>query len=237
MAIKHKEVKIRAAIRMGGEEGFYLETPYIKSLNVKRTRGQMSATFSATLKVKHSQLELNKTNMVGNKFEIWAGTINNEQSIVQENKLPEIFDENGSRYILSLENDAAANIRKVFTGYVLKMNFNPCREDAEFVYLSVSGNDIFYILQDKKFTRRAKPSQLEMWGAITSVVRSRANFDTKFPEKLEENKPTTKKDSVFFKGQVIKTKPMKDIGISTDGDAGGLTAGVIDSTTTGGSDV
>lgn len=224
MAIQHYEIKVRAAIRMGGSEGFYLETPYVKSFNVKRARGQMSASFSASLKVKHSQLNLTKTDMVGNSFEIWAGTITDAQSIEQENRLYTIFDDNGSRYIMDLENDSSANIRKIFTGYALKLNFTPCRDDAEFIFLNVSGNDVFYSLQDKKFTRRTKPSSLEMWGAITSVVRSNANFDTKFSKlPSESDKATTDLDAVF-KGYATKYPDNPNRPEQATGDAGGITA-------------
>ena len=184
MSISHSEIKIRSAIRMGGSDGFYLETPYIKSFNVKRTRGQLSATFSATLKVKRNQLSENKTNQLGNKFEIWAGVINEEQALIQEQRLP---TKNGYRYIMSLENNTSANIKKIFTGYVLRINFNPCRDDAEFIFLNVSGNDVFFNLQNKKFTRRSDPKSMEIWGAITSVVRSRGNFDEKFPPKVSKS--------------------------------------------------
>lgn len=225
MALSVTEVKVRTAIRMGGEDGFYLETPYVKSFNVKRARGQLSATFSASLKVKHLQLNANKASMVGNMFEIWAGTINEAQAAQQELYLPNVFlpvGNGGTRYLLE-QSSSSSSFRKIFTGYVLKISFNPCRDDAEFIYLNVSGNDVFYYLQNKKFTRRAKASSMEMWGAITSVVRSRANFDTKFPEKLDETKVNLDPDSPYFVGkEIIKTRPLSAPRVDFGGDAGPL---------------
>ena len=184
MPIDVHEIKVRAAIRMGGADGFYLETPYVKSFTVNRKRGELSASFSASLKIKNSQISASdRVKMIGNLFEIWAGTITVSEAVLQAQYLPETFTTPGSRYLMNL--DGSSGMRKVFTGYVLKMGFNPCREDAEFMFLNVSGNDIFYSLQNKKFTRRAKASNLEIWGAVTSVVRTNSNFDDKFPERLD----------------------------------------------------
>lgn len=230
MAIDHVEVKVRAAVRVGGGTGFYLETPYVKSFNVKRARGQMTATFSTTLKVKQSQLDTLATNELGSLVEIWAGTITNEEAQLQEDALSTIFDPSGSRYLMSLDND---NFRKVFTGYVLSMSFNPCREDAEFLYLNMSGEDIFYFLKDKKFTRRAKPTNLEMWAAVTSVSRTRTNFDTKFPEKLEEEKLSVGDDAALkpTPTKTDKIDPKVEIPRNT---AGGLWASPSQEDTTDG---
>lgn len=225
MAIEHSEVKVRAAIRMGGENGFRLETPYVKSFNVKRARGQMSASFSASLKVRTDQLDKLKTDMLGNKFEIWAGNINNDEARVQEERLSELFTKNSSYLIESIEGGYMSGMRKIFTGYVLRINFSPCREDAEFIFMNVSGQDVFYSLEHKKFTRRARPSSLEMWGAITSVVRQTANFDVQFPEKVTSStsKLTTHAPD-FFKRSTDKLPEDKSSPSPSVGGAGGIIA-------------
>lgn len=224
MPIDIHEVKVRAAIQMGGTDGFYLETPYVKSFNVNRKRGELSASFSASLKIKNSQIAVSdRVNMIGNLFEIWAGTITVPEASLQEQHLPGIFSTPGSRYLMNL--DGTSGIRKVFTGYVLKMGFNPCREDAEFMFLNVSGNDIFYSLKDKKFTRRAKASNLEMWGAVTSVIKSNANFDEKFPEKLDvsDDSNLLVNDGPVFQAELITTPVLSPIPAVSTSPAGLLT--------------
>lgn len=233
MSIDHHRINVRAAVRMGHytdggsrTHGFYLETPYIKSWNVKRARGQISATFSATLKVRRDQLAKVRTSMLGNLFEIWAGTVNDSEAELQEQRLPNIFDDSAltNGYIMTLGESDGTGIHKIFTGYALKLTFNPCREDAEFIFLNVSGNDVFYFLQDKRFTRRTKPSQLEMWAAVTGVIRQRADFDVAFTTKLDRDQLTTDKEEIDFSPDPIVAPEMKTTSFTPKETAGGLKA-------------
>ncbi len=59
-------VKVRAKISIGG---LTVETPFIRSFSVNKTRGQVS-TFSATLKIPHTSLT---SNLTGNSVVVEAG--------------------------------------------------------------------------------------------------------------------------------------------------------------------
>jgi len=231
MAIDLHEIKVRSAVRMGGEDGLYLETPYVKSFNINRKRGELSASFSASLKIKNSQISASdRVNMIGNLFEIWAGTITKNEAVTQAQLLPDTFNTPGSRYLMNL--DGISGVRKVFTGYVLKMGFNPCREDAEFMFLNVSGSDAFYFLKDKKFTRRAKASKLEIWGVITSVVHSNANYDDKFPAKLDTKEgKLLVTDGPDFNAPTVKARPLDPAKTTYPESAGYLTGEVLKNST------
>lgn len=61
-----EKVKIRARIEVGR---FNIETPYILSFNVNRTRGQVS-TFDARIKIAEGQI----ANMTGGPIKIYAGS-------------------------------------------------------------------------------------------------------------------------------------------------------------------
>lgn len=62
-------VKVRAKIVIGGGSGVTVETPYIQSFSVRKTRGQLSS-FDSSLKVKHS--DISSTNL-GGDVTIYAG--------------------------------------------------------------------------------------------------------------------------------------------------------------------
>ncbi len=59
----------------------------------------------------------------------------------------------------------------IFTGVVRNASINPFWDDPSKVVLQISGNDIMYILDDKKFSRRAVTEGLSTWAEITGIAR------------------------------------------------------------------
>lgn len=58
----------------------------------------------------------------------------------------------------------------IFTGIVKKMHITPCWDDPHYCFLNLSGTDLFYLLEDKKYSRRCRAS-LTSWATIDSLVR------------------------------------------------------------------
>ena len=69
---------IRAKIYIGDLE---ISTPYVKSFNVRKSRGQMSATFSATLQMDSDTMMDNATSLVSQEVIIEAGVKGRERQI------------------------------------------------------------------------------------------------------------------------------------------------------------
>ena len=69
--------KIRARITFGN---IIVETPDVLSFNVRQQRGQMSATFSASVKVDHDDIR-SGTEVVASTIVIEAGLLNNLNKI------------------------------------------------------------------------------------------------------------------------------------------------------------
>ena len=63
------------------------------------------------------------------------------------------------------------SLKTIFTGIIKSAAAKPSWDDASKVILSISGNDRMYVLDDKKFSRRALNSGLAPWASITSVSR------------------------------------------------------------------
>ena len=62
-------------------------------------------------------------------------------------------------------------LKTIFTGVIRSASAKPSWEDAYKVVLNISGNDRMYILDDKKFSRRALNTGLAPWASITGVSR------------------------------------------------------------------
>lgn len=60
--------------------------------------------------------------------------------------------------------------KTIFTGYVLASKPSPSWDDPNYVILNISGSDVLYKLQDKKFTRRQTDSESK-WASINSLTR------------------------------------------------------------------
>jgi len=61
--------------------------------------------------------------------------------------------------------------RRIFTGYVLSSKPSPCWDDPNYIILNISGADVLYKLENKKFTRR-QIDAVSKWASIDSVTRS-----------------------------------------------------------------
>ena len=68
---------IRAEIKVDGNT--LAETPDVVSFNVRRARGQMCATFNASVKIPSDSV--NASSFVGDKIEIFAGKSNSKKKI------------------------------------------------------------------------------------------------------------------------------------------------------------
>jgi len=95
------------------------------------------------------------------------------------------FDRIGNEVGIWAGRDGEEN--KIFTGYVHKITINPCREDASFIIINLSGRDILYRLEGQKFTRRVKSHLLARFGAITAVTQENERFKERFPAKIRDN--------------------------------------------------
>lgn len=60
--------------------------------------------------------------------------------------------------------------RKIFTGMVTKATISPCWDDPSYVIMNLSGADVMYLLEGKKFTRRSEVTQAS-WVSIEGVNR------------------------------------------------------------------
>lgn len=125
-------VKIRAKVSVGA--GLIVETPFIRSFSVSKSRGQISS-FNAVLKVPHDSMG---GNLSGDNIAIEAGI--------------------------------EGNLIKIFTGMIKQAKISPSWDDPYYVDLSISGVDVLYYLQGKKFTRRCRSSK-SSWVSINGVSR------------------------------------------------------------------
>ena len=135
-------VKIGARIEIGS---LRVQTPYIQSFNVTRSRGQVSL-FNASLKVSSYQAS---GGIVGDQVEIYAGTSSG----------------GGTR----------GSNRKIFSGICRKATVTPCFDDPYYVILNISGNDVLSVLQGKKYTRRSshqKTSWVSIEGVSRKGLKS-----------------------------------------------------------------
>lgn len=76
--------------------------------------------------------------------------------------------------------------KTIFTGFVLSSKPSPCWDDPSFIILNISGSDVLYKLENKKFTRR-QVDAASKWASIDSVTRE-AEVSGAFKLK---NKPVT----------------------------------------------
>lgn len=111
--------KIRARVKIND---YIIETPYVKSISVNKSRSSNIGTFSATI-----ELPVNvNIGTTSGQVEIYAGTKNN--------------------YLK----------RRIFTGVIRQVVANPCPGKPNYMLLNISGRDMMYKLENKKFSRRIK---------------------------------------------------------------------------------
>jgi len=58
----------------------------------------------------------------------------------------------------------------IFTGIVKRAQISPCWEDPSYSILTISGNDVLTLLENKKYTRRCRGTSVR-WAIINEVVR------------------------------------------------------------------
>jgi hypothetical protein len=149
--------KIRATITIG--DNIVVRTPYIKSFNVNRQRGQMVSSFSATVEVLTSDLtgEVSPIATAGQSVTISAG-------LEGEEKL-------------------------IFTGDIKNVQINPSWDKPEYFLLNISGADVLSRLEGKRYSRRVQWTSGGMWAKITNIKTARnrkiaRGFDKKYIRKI-----------------------------------------------------
>lgn len=157
---------IRAEIVIGeGFGGISVRTPDVESFSVHRARGEMSANFSATVKVHYTEADRLK-NYANSKIIIKAGI--------------------GTGF---------SSLPVVFTGIILKCVVNPIRTDASKVMLNLAGKDILHIMEGQKINRRLKTyrdgtTPPQKWGVVNSISRQNTPARQRFPIKIFADKTT-----------------------------------------------
>lgn len=151
---------IRAEVKLGNY--LIVRTPYVLSFNIKRARGQMCATFSASLKVDYEEFAASR-DLLADRIIIKAGT--------------------GTGF---------TNLPILFTGKIYKCVINPVRTDASKVILNISGKDVLSIMENQKINRRLKmyrdgSTPPQRWGIINNVVKHNTPKRKSFPQKVYTN--------------------------------------------------
>jgi len=149
--------KIRATITIG--EALTIQTPYIKSFNVNRQRGQMVSSFSATVEILAADLSGNTSpiGVAGQTVTISAG----------------------------LEGDE----KLIFTGDIKNTQISPSWDKPEYFLVNISGADILSRLEGKRYSRRIPWTGAGMWAKITNIKTTRnrkaaRGFDKKYVRKI-----------------------------------------------------
>jgi hypothetical protein len=148
---------VRAEIVIGGS--LTIRTPNVVSFNVRKARGQMSATFSAAIKVPYDE--------VGS-----VSGLANANIVIKAGR--------GTGF---------ASLNTVFTGYIHRCVFSPIRVDASKIMLNISGNDVLHILSGQKINRRLTTTRdgdvpPQRWGIVNSIVKQHSPNRQRFPKKV-----------------------------------------------------
>lgn len=115
LPISIEQIRARVVIN-----SYVIETPFVKSFNITKSRSSLSNSFSASIEV---PVNTSFGSLNGN-IVIYAGT--------KENYLN----------------------RRLFTGIIKQISANPSPGKPNYMLLNLSGNDILYKLENKKFSRR-----------------------------------------------------------------------------------
>ena len=149
--------RIRAKITIDGLASS-VETPNVVSFNVSRSRGQMSATFSASIKVSHSDID----NLVNTTILIEAGTLDG-------GGLRPIFTGTIERIVVNpVRTDAS------------KVMLNLSGRD---VLSILEGQKV----NRRVTTYRNGDNPPERWGAVTEVLRHNTARLERLPVKVNNN--------------------------------------------------
>lgn len=134
-----------------------VETPFVKSFNVSKSRGQIIGSFSATVEIPATQLTSTSEalDLGGQGIEIYAGTRDVYES------------------------------QKIFTGEIKSVQINPSWDKPEYFVLNLSGSDVMSRLEGKTYSRRIPWDSPGMWAKITNVnevknKKKARQFDKKY---------------------------------------------------------
>ncbi|MHA2218199.1 MAG: hypothetical protein ACXACY_19860 [Candidatus Hodarchaeales archaeon] len=162
MATLEKQA-IRAKILIGSS--LEIRTPDVVSFNVQRSRGQMAATFSASVKVPYDQ--------------ITSATVYTESEIV----------------IQAGRSTSFSNLDTIFTGIIYKAVINPVRTDASKLMLNLNGRDTLSVLEGQKINRRltttykSESAVQERWGIVNNIVKQNTPTRQQFQQKAYTKNP------------------------------------------------
>ena len=147
--------EIRAKIIIA--DSLIVETPFVKSFNVSKSRGQMIGSFSATVEIPATQLIStdDALDLGSQGIEIYAGT-------------RDIYE-----------------TRKIFTGEIKSVQINPSWDKPEYFVLNLSGSDVMNRLEAVSYSRRIPWDSPGMWAKITNLKetknrRKARGFDVKY---------------------------------------------------------
>lgn len=155
---------IRAEVRLGS--GIIVRTPNVMSFNIRKARGQMAATFSASLKVSHDEFA-GSSILLSDNITIKAGTGTS-------------FD----------------GLPVLFTGKIYRCVINPVRTDASKVVLNISGKDVMAVMEGQKVNRRVKTYRdgsvpPQRWGVVNNIIKHNTPRRQTFPKRVYTSEPVT----------------------------------------------
>jgi hypothetical protein len=153
-----RQEQIRAIIEIANL--FTVETPYVRSFNISKQRGNIISTFSATIEILVSDLlEVvdQSLDLAGRTLTITAGLRDQEELL--------------------------------FTGEIRSVQVNPSWEKPEYFILNIGGRDVMGRLEGKRYSRRVKWDSAGVWAKITNVrtvrMRKKARgFDKKYVRQI-----------------------------------------------------
>ncbi len=155
--------KVRAEITFGS---FTIRTPYVMSFNVRRARGQMAATFSASVKVDSNSIS-SSTSIIAEDIVIKAGV---------SPLLRTVFTGKIEKCVVNpVRNNAS------------KVMLNISGRD---VMADLDGQKI----NRRVKTYRDGSSPPERWAVVTNVIKQHTPRVQKFPERITDKKPKAVKE-------------------------------------------
>lgn len=176
----YRRQEIRARITIGD---LVIETPDVISFNVTRTRGQMAATFSASIKVRHDEIS-ESIELLDKGITIEAGTVTNMKKIftgiVYKCTINPIRTD-ASKVILNL---SGSDVMSVLEGQYINRRVKTYR-DGE------------------------KPP--ERWAAVTGIVKRDIPQSMKFPVRLLDKKTKAVDKIPFIPSYTISNEIAKPI--------------------------
>ena len=158
---------IRAEVRLGS--GIIVRTPNVMSFSIRKARGQMAATFSASLKVSYDEFA-GSSILLSENITIMAGA--------------------GTDF---------SDLPILFTGKVYRCIINPVRTDASKVVLNISGKDVMSVMEGQKINRRLKTYRdgsiaPQRWGVVNNVIKHNTPRRQTFPKRVYTAEPVVAVD-------------------------------------------